>query len=130
MATVLVLNDDQDLLDVYEAVLRELGHEAITKMTNESGPQAVRDVGADALLVDLMRPNENAYGLRIIEEVRKDPELRDMPVVLCTAGAEQVKPLLDRLEQLDVSIVTKPFGMAELQAALQRALGESEKPAT
>jgi len=130
MATVLVLNDDEDLLELYEEVLRELGHEPVTRFTTDSGPEAVRDVGADALLVDLMRPDEKSYGLRIIEEVRRDPELHDLPVILCTAGTEQVRPLLERLERLDVPVVAKPFGMSDLQAVLQRALGETEKPAS
>jgi CheY-like chemotaxis protein len=71
MAIVLVVNDDRTMLDVYEAVLRDLGHEPITKMTASSGPDTVRDVGADALLVDLERPDEEEYGLRIIEELRE-----------------------------------------------------------
>jgi CheY-like chemotaxis protein len=31
VATVLVLNDEHSMLDAYEAVLRELGHEVVTK---------------------------------------------------------------------------------------------------
>jgi CheY-like chemotaxis protein len=58
--------------------------------------RAAYDLGADALLVDLERPDEEEYGLRIIEELRSDPELVALPVILCTAAAEEVRPLLER----------------------------------
>jgi CheY-like chemotaxis protein len=126
MAVVLVLNDERTMLDVYKAVLSELGHEAITKTSVSSGPETVRDVGAQALLVDLMRPSEDAFGLRIIEEVRRDPELHELPVILCTAAPEEVQPLLGRLEQLDVPVLIKPFEVAQLDQVLRGALGEDE----
>ena len=122
MATVLVLNDDSDMLETYESVLRELGHEAVTKLTVASGPETVREVRADALLVDLMRNEEDAYGLRIIEEVRSDPELESLPVVLATAAAEAVPRLQGKLDQWDVSVLIKPFGVSELEQVLTAVL--------
>jgi CheY-like chemotaxis protein len=88
---VLVINDENSMLDAYQAVLSELGHNAITKTTIRSGPETVRDVGAQAHLVNLMRPDDDDYGLRIIEELKADPELREVPVILCTAAAEEVR---------------------------------------
>jgi DNA-binding NtrC family response regulator len=53
MAVVLIVNDDRDLLDMYAEALRAMGHEPVTKEAIDSGPETVRQVGADALLVDL-----------------------------------------------------------------------------
>ena len=130
MATVLVLNDDGDLLATYESVLRELGHEPITKTTVTSGPETVREVKADALLVDLMRSREDEYGLRIIEEVRGDPELEKLPVILCTAAAGEVRSLLPRLTQLDVPVLLKPFAISDLERVLSTVLNEGPEPTT
>jgi CheY-like chemotaxis protein len=127
MAIVLVVNDDRTMLDLYEAVLTDLGHEPVTKMTVSSGPETVRDVGADALVVDLERPDEEAYGLRIIEELRCDPALGELPVILCTAAAQEVRPLLERLDGLGVAVVEKPFDVAELEQALRDALGDAQE---
>ncbi len=44
MARILVINDDDTILDLYEAVIRDLGHEAVTKATASSGPEIVHDV--------------------------------------------------------------------------------------
>ena len=122
MAVVLVVNDDADMLDTYESLLLSMGHEAITKMTVASGPQTVREVGADALLVDLQQPDEDAYGVRIIEELRSDPRTSDVPIVLCTGAPEVVRPLIRRLDQLGVPVVIKPFELSELEETLRSAL--------
>jgi CheY-like chemotaxis protein len=126
MAVVLVVNDDGDLLDTYEAVLADMGHEPVTKLTIGSGPETVRDVGADALVVDLQATGEDDFGLRIIEEVRNDPELRDLPIILCSGAAESIHPLRDRLAALNVPVVIKPFRIGVLEEQLQEALGSTD----
>jgi DNA-binding response OmpR family regulator len=122
MAVVLVVNDDADMLDTYEALLLSMGHEPITKMTLASSPDTVREVGADALLVDLQQPDEDAYGVRIIEELRSDPRTSGVPIILCTGAPEAVRPLVQRLDQLGVPVVIKPFEVSELEQILRSAL--------
>ena len=122
MAVVLVVNDDADMLDTYESLLLSMGHEPITKMTLASGPETVREVGADALLVDLQQPDEDAYGVRIIEELRSDPRTSGLPIILCTGAPEAVRPLVSRLDQLGVPVVIKPFELTELEETLKSAL--------
>jgi CheY-like chemotaxis protein len=122
MAVILVVNDDADMLDTYEAFLREMGHEPVTKVAVASGPETVREIKPDALVVDLQLADEKRHGLRIIEEVRGDPELAALPIVLCTAAAAEVGPLKTRLRELDVPVVLKPFKADHLEKTLTQAL--------
>jgi CheY-like chemotaxis protein len=122
MAVILVIDDDADMLDLYGAFIREMGHEPVTKVAVESAPETIRDIDPDALLVDLRRPDEDEYGLRVIEELRADPELKALPIVLCTAGAQEVRPLLQRLDLLDVAVVLKPFSTDDLERTLASAI--------
>lgn len=122
MALVLVVDDDADMLDTYESLLLSMGHEPVTRRTLASGPDSVREVGADALLVDLQRPNEDAYGVRIIEQLRRDPRTSKVPIILCTGAAEAVRPLIRRLDELGVPVVLKPFEIRELEETLRSAL--------
>ena len=82
----------------------------------------MRDVGADALIVDLQRPDEDEYGLRIIEELRADERTRAIPIVLCTGATTAVESIRPRLVTLAVRIVTKPFSIDELEATLNSVL--------
>ena len=125
MARVLVLNDDETMLDVYEAALKDLGHEPVTKVIVESGPETVREVAAEALVVDLQRPDENHYGLRIIEEIRGQPEFQAFPIVLCTGATEELVPVLPRLDSLRVPILRKPFKIEDLSSTLDTVISEA-----
>ena len=122
MAVVLVVNDDRDMLDMYESVLEALGHQPITKAAIHTGPETVREVGADALLVDMEAPDEADFGLRIIQEVREDPELEDLPIILATGAAERVGPHLDLFDALEVPVLIKPFPIDELEEKLRAVL--------
>jgi CheY-like chemotaxis protein len=122
MAVVLVVNDDRDMLEMYEALIRQIGYEVVTDTVVESGPEAVRAVQADALVVDLRRPDDREYGLRLIEDVRADPEVSEIPIILCTGAVEQIGSLMPRLESLQVPVLPKPFHADELEQALADAL--------
>jgi CheY-like chemotaxis protein len=120
MARILVINDDDAILDTYEAVIRGLGHEPVTKSTASSGPEIVQDVAADALIVDLQRPEEEEYGLRIIEELRAEPRMQAFPIVLATGAGPELQPILPRLERLEVEVLRKPFEIEDLESVLGR----------
>ena len=64
MARILIINDDDAVLDTYEAVVRGMGHEPVTKETASSGPEVVRDVQADALIVDLKQFQRSGIDVR------------------------------------------------------------------
>ena len=122
VAVVLVVDDDGDLLETYAAMLAMMGHQAVTKRTLESAPETVREVAADALVVDLEARDEHHFGLRIIEEIRTAPETAQLPIILCTGATEAVRPIRDKLEALMVPVVTKPFPLEVLEGHLQAVL--------
>ena len=123
MAVVLVINDDRDLLEAYQDMIRRLGHEPVTKLAARSGAETVRQARAQALVVDFERPDESDFGLRVVEEVRADPELRELPIIVCTGAAEaRLRPVRGRLSQLGVPVLPKPFTLEEFEAALENML--------
>jgi CheY-like chemotaxis protein len=130
MARILVINDDEQVLDVYEDALREMGHEPLTTTIDESGPETVRRASAEALIVDLQRPGEDRHGLRLIEEVRAAPELRTLPIVLASGAIPELRALSSRLQALGIQMLAKPFDIADLEGAVRAAIvtngGEAE----
>ena len=125
MARILVINDDPQILKLYEDVMPTLGHEAVVKEAADSGPETVREVQAQALVVDLQQPDEDAYGLRIIEQLRSDPDLKDLPIVLATGAGPELDPISSRLDELHVPILEKPFRIEELAVAISFALSNT-----
>jgi response regulator of citrate/malate metabolism len=48
--------------------------------------------------------------------------MREMPIVLATAASEEVRPLKEHLEALDVPVLIKPFAVDQLRDVLGRVL--------
>ena len=124
MAVVLVINDDHDLLEAYQEMIRQLGHEPVTKLAARSGAETVREARAQALVVDFERPDESDFGLRVVEQVRADPELRELPIIVCTGAPDaRLRPVRSRLTELGVPVLPKPFTLQEFESALENMLG-------
>ena len=64
--------------------------------------------------------------MRVIQEVREDPELRHLPIILATGATDDVDSLHDRLEALRVPVLIKPFPISVLEEKLQAVLVKSE----
>ena len=55
-------------------------------------PGDVIAAGADALVIDLQADADRLAGLHAIELIRAHPATRDIPIVLATAAAEDMRP--------------------------------------
>ena len=109
---VAVAEDDPDISFLLQALLTDKGYEV-----------AMTDNGADALavcrarrpallLLDRTMPGE-VEGMDVLREVRADPELESMPVVLLTARAEQAEIEAGLAAGANAYLV-KPFQMKTL----------------
>jgi CheY-like chemotaxis protein len=131
MALVLVVNDDRDMLDMYGAVIEEMGHKPVLRVELDPDPEVVVATGADAVVIDLQGEEDRLAGLRAIEALRADPATKDLPIVLATGARQEVRPLVKRLQRLDVPVLLKPFAIDQLRDVLGRVLPSQEHtPAT
>jgi two-component system, OmpR family, KDP operon response regulator KdpE len=128
---VLVVDDDPSLLKALRIGLTARGDEVLVA---HSGAEAVNQValaGPDLVILDLGLPDLD--GLEVCRRVR---EFSDVPIVVLSAYGDERR----KVEALDSGaddFVTKPFGMAELEARLRVALRHAaarsdgnEKPRT
>jgi len=110
------------VLDMYGAVLEEMGHRPVLKARIQPKPETVIANGAEALLLDLEAETDPVAGLHVIEALRADPATQEVPIVLCTAAPEDVRPLSKRLEDLEVPVLVKPFHIEKLRDVLRQVL--------
>ena len=84
MATILVVEDNDDVREMMSVTLELEGHDVVTAA---NGRQALDKLhhGAEPcmILLDLMMPVMNGWQFQ--EEVAKDPKLADIPVVVVSA---------------------------------------------
>jgi CheY-like chemotaxis protein len=79
---ILIIEDDQEVRELYSEVLRDEGFVLDEAVDGKSGLAKVLSGKYDLLLLDIMLPKFD--GLEILKTIRKKEELKDLPVVLLT----------------------------------------------
>ena len=116
MARVLVIDDDQSLLRALRLGLKARGHDVITSASGEDGISQTALAAPDVVVLDLGLPDID--GLAACRRIR---QWSDVPIIVLSAtGTEDRK--VAALDGGADDYVTKPFGMAELEARIRAAI--------
>jgi CheY-like chemotaxis protein len=86
---LLVIDDDPDFVEGVKAILDGAGYETDVAYNPKDGWKALESKKYDLLLLDIMM-GRGAEGVMIARKMRKDPELRDTPVLIITGIREQI----------------------------------------
>jgi two-component system, OmpR family, KDP operon response regulator KdpE len=128
MARVLVVDDDPSLLRVLRVGLRARGHEVSVASNGEQGISQAALLSPDVIVLDLGLPDVD--GLTVCRRIRS---WSDVPIVVLSANDAEDRKVAALNEGAD-DYVTKPFGMAELEARIRTAIRhqrvEPDTPAT
>lgn len=115
---VLVVDDEPDLRLILQLNLTRWGHEVATAASAEEAWEVLRAETPDALLLDVSLPGES--GLDLLARLR-DADLLPAEVALLSA----MLPATLAREAGDVRHLSKPFGVADLQALVTAMAGPS-----
>jgi two-component system, OmpR family, alkaline phosphatase synthesis response regulator PhoP len=97
--------------------LHVAGYEVDDAATGEAGLQKLRRGRYDLLILDAQLPNEDGWD--VLKEVRKDPQLGDIKVIVFMAGQGETGQLM--LVPVDAEL-RRPFNMGQLLEAVERVL--------
>ena len=123
---IAVVNDYPDFLALMQDLLSEDGYRVATAYEEGRVTAKLRELHPDLLVLDLVLEQGDS-GWEILEEVRRDPELATTPVILCTADTFSVKArAADLRRHLDVSVLAKPFHIADMRALVRRLAGPAD----
>ena len=81
--TVLVIDDELDIVDYLATVLEEHGYRAVTATDADHGMQSARNARPDLITLDIMMPKKT--GAALIKELDQDPDLCLIPVLVVSA---------------------------------------------
>ncbi len=83
---ILIVDDEPDIITFLSALLEENGYESVSAKDGTEGLELLRKEKPDLVLLDLMMPKKS--GITMFQELRKDPELSDIPVIVVTGVSE------------------------------------------
>lgn len=113
-AQVIVADDSVTIQKVVELTLSKAGVQLIQARSGEEALQKARDLKPDLMLIDHSMPDQS--GQELCAEIRQDPGLKDVPIILMATALEPVDEAAIRGAGAS-DVVTKPF---ESQALIDK----------
>ena len=117
---VLLVEDEPNIIEAIRFILSRDGWRVDTHSDGSTALEAIRGRAPDLVVLDVMLPNRSGYD--ILNDLRADPDLRELPVLMLTARGQ--KKDRELAEKLGASrFMTKPFANGEVLAAVRELVG-------
>lgn len=110
-ATILVVDDEKDLLSIIRTRLKWNKFNVLTALNGHEGLEIAASEKPDLILLDNNMPIMN--GLEMLTQLRENPELKNIPVIMVTAVCEP-RNIAAASSFGIVDYITKPFDFANL----------------
>ena len=117
--TILVVDDEQDLLDLIEYNLKKEGYNVLKAENGVQGLEMAKEHNPNLVLLDIMMPKMD--GIQVCEKMRSNPDLKSIPVIFLTARSDE-KTEVEGLDTGADDFVTKPISTTKLLSRIKAVL--------
>jgi DNA-binding response OmpR family regulator len=125
-ATVLVIDDEPEIVRLLQECLMMDGHTVITGSDGQMALHLAISRHPDLIVLDVLMPMTN--GLKALEFLRKTPETKDIPViVLSGARSERIYPAIAQMPR--VVFLKKPIDVEEMSSQVRQLLQQYSRAA-
>ncbi len=120
--TILLVDDDLTLREMYEERMKVEGFKIIQATNGEEALGKARENKPDIILLDIMMPKVN--GFDVLKELKSNPELKDIPVIVLTALIQDVDRVQGKKLGAADYIVKSETMPGEVIAKIKNAIGQ------
>jgi CheY-like chemotaxis protein len=124
--TVLIIEDEEDAAELFAEMMRVSGFRVVKTSSSAPALAIMTDEKPDIVLLDIMMPEIS--GLDILRQMRRDPALVNIPVIVVSAQSMPTD-IKYSMEAGASMYLTKPVGFIDLKEAVDRALGSQSTAA-
>lgn len=124
MKKILIIEDDIVLRESLQKKLNLEGYQAITAINGEVGLDKIKDLKPDLVLLDIVMPEKN--GMEVLENMQKDKELKDIPVIMISNSGQPVE--IQKVLELGAVdyLIKADFDPEEVVAKVRKVFGEQK----
>ncbi|MBW2029541.1 MAG: response regulator [Deltaproteobacteria bacterium] len=83
---ILIVDDDPDNVSIISLIVEDNGYESVSAYTGKEGLEMAKKEKPDLITLDLIMPEQS--GITMFQELKKDPELCNIPVVIISGASE------------------------------------------
>lgn len=111
---ILIIEDDPKLAIIYQVTLKQIGYDTALDPDGNQYPALVSKARPALIILDLHMPY--ASGLDILKQIRSDPRMGDVPVIVATADLVLARSLKDQADE----VLLKPVSVDRLRKTVLR----------
>ena len=110
--TILIADDDKDLVHLMASALTRAGYEVLTCFDGQEALQVIQERAShiDLVILDVLMPKLD--GVEVARHMKNDPSTSHIPILLCTGQGEET--IVKGLDVGGVDYITKPFSMRQM----------------
>lgn len=117
--TVLIVEDEPDAAELFAEMMRVNGFRVLKTFSSAPAMNMLASERPDVVLLDLMMPDIS--GIEVLRFMRRDPELKDIPVIVVSAKSMPADIRVG-MEAGASAYLTKPVGYLDLKNAVESLL--------
>ncbi|MEW5764117.1 MAG: response regulator transcription factor [Acidobacteriota bacterium] len=120
--TILVIDDNPDLLDIVDAILSDAGYVVAKALSGEDGLHVARVLKPNLVLLDLNMPKMD--GWEVLKLLKADSATKEIPVAIFSVRTD-LKDKIFGLQRGAVDYISKPFQYDRLTERIGRILASA-----
>lgn len=125
MTRILVINDTQELLEMFRLLLEQEGYEVILSGMPILRVGEVEDIKPDLILLDIIF-GDRKTGWQMLQMLKMQRSTSRIPTIVCTAALHEVQEQEGYLISQNIRVIYKPFDIDALLTLIEQALGPNE----
>jgi len=119
---ILLIEDEDIMIDLLEKKLSQEGYKVVVAKDGEEGLRKMKEMEPkpDLILLDIIMPKMG--GFEVMEEMQKNPQLREIPVIIISNSGQPVE--LDKAKKLGAKdwLIKTEFDPKEVIEKVKRQL--------
>lgn len=122
-AKILLVDDEPDIVDTIQCRLEANNFDVVTASNGQEGLDKAAEEKPDLILLDTNMPVMNGH--EMLEHIKKRPDLKEIPIIMCTALCE-ANDIAAASAYGIADYVTKPFDYTDLIEKITGAIEKSQ----
>ena len=126
MATVLVVDDEEDIRELVRINLELDGHDVTVASSGDEALEQLRGSVPELILLDVMMPGMD--GWEVLTKIKAErADMSAVPVLMLTARSDDMDRIRGGIEGA-IRYITKPFSLSDLRSEVRDALEGDPEP--
>lgn len=121
---ILIVDDEPDILTYFEAIFKDSGYDTVLAVNGVEGVELAKSENPDLITLDITMPTHS--GLKIYQQYKKHPALKNIPVIIITAVDDFMTTYFDELKEIRApeGVFYKPIDPRDMMKLIAEILSE------